>query len=332
MRQKLQNIKNEALAMIMQTQDQAELDHIRIQYLGKSGQLAQIAKQLKSLDPAERIEVGKLFNDVKTAISQALQPKLSTEHWTLSTDVDPTLPGIPVSAGHLHPTTLVIREMNEIFKSLGFSVADGPEIESEEYNYNRTNLPPDHPARDLQDTIYLKKPDWLLRTHTSNVEARILATHQPPYRYVIPGKCFRNEKANASNNSVFYQYQGLAVGTDISLAQLKYTLNFFISRFYGPQRKSRFRCKYYPEVEPGVGVDIDCSFCSQKGCQVCKFRGWIEILGAGMVHPNMFRRVNLDPAKYSGFAWGMGLDRIVMDRTGITDIRSLYNGDITYIT
>jgi phenylalanyl-tRNA synthetase alpha chain len=213
---------------------------------------------------------------------------------------------------------------------MGFSVADGPEIENDEYNYNRLNLPADHPARDLQDSLYIDEPNFLLRTHTSSVESHLLAEVKPPFRYVIPGKVYRYENANATNNIMFYQYEGMAVGTDITLAQLKGTLDLFVKKFFGEKRKTRFRCKYYPQVEPGVGVDISCIFCNKKGCTVCKYRGWIEMLGAGMVHPNMFIKAGLDPEVYSGFAWGMGLDRIVMQRYGISDIRSLYNGDIGY--
>ena len=220
--------------------------------------------------------------------------------------------------------------MNDIFQSLGFSVADGPEIETDEFNYNRLNLPADHPARDLQDSLYLQEPDILLRTHTSSVEAHILAEHKPPYRFVFPGKAYRYENVNASNHMMFYHYQGVAVGEGITLANLKWTLDIFVKKFFGPDRKTRFRCKYYPEVEPGVGVDIDCQFCKGKGCPVCKNRGWIEMLGAGMIHPNMLKKVGLDPQKYSGFAWGMGLDRITMSRYQINDIRALYNGDLTY--
>ncbi|KKR72164.1 MAG: Phenylalanine-tRNA ligase alpha subunit [Candidatus Woesebacteria bacterium GW2011_GWA2_40_7] len=329
MREKLQNLKNEALAQIIQSTDSEELERLRVHYLGKSGQLAQLAKGIPSLEKEERIEIGKTFNDVKFAITEALSfSKFHTAHQT--TDIDLSLPGTPVSVGLPHPISAVALEMNDIFQSLGFSVADGPEIETDEFNYNRLNLPADHPARDLQDSLYLQEPDILLRTHTSSVEAHILAEHKPPYRFVFPGKAYRYENVNASNHMMFYHYQGVAVGEGITLANLKWTLDIFVKKFFGPDRKTRFRCKYYPEVEPGVGVDIDCQFCKGKGCPVCKNRGWIEMLGAGMIHPNMLKKVGLDPQKYSGFAWGMGLDRITMSRYQINDIRALYNGDLTY--
>lgn len=326
MKQKLNNLKNEALAMITNASSNEELEQLRIQFLGKNGKLNEF---FRTQPIEEKKDLGSLFNEIKDNLSNALNDKMINDG-NKSNNFDLSLPGTPIPIGHLHPTTLVINEMNDIFKSLGFAVADGPELETEEFNYNRLNLPLNHPARDLQDTLYIEEPEYLLRTHTSSVEARILATQKPPYRYVIPGKVYRNEKANPSNNMMFYQYQGLAIGEGINLSHLKFTLNYFISQFYGKNRQSRFRCKYYPEVEPGVGVDIDCPFCHLKGCVVCKYRGFIEILGAGMVHPNMLKKVGLDPNKISGFAWGMGLDRIVMDRTGISDIRSLYNGDITY--
>lgn len=315
--------------MIMAADSGEEIERLRIHYLGKRGVLAEMATQIPQLPSEEKAEIGEVFNDVKRAIADTIGSKRVARS-TQPADIDLSLPGTPIRVGLMHPITAVAREMNAIFQSLGFSVADGPEIETDEYNYNRLNLPPDHPARDLQDSLYIKEPDILLRTHTSSVEAHILATHKPPYRFVFPGKSYRFENMSAANHFMFYQYQGLAVGEHITLANLKWTINTFIHLFFGPQRQSRFRCKYYPEVEPGVGVDIDCPFCNQKGCSVCKMRGWIEILGAGMIHPNMLTRVRLDPQKYSGFAWGMGLDRIAMDRYHINDIRALYNGDLVY--
>lgn len=328
MREKLQNIKNEALAQIISASDSEELERLRAHYLGKKGVLAEAAKELPNLEMEERIEIGKSFNDVKSAIENAIQSSnLKSQNVN---EIDLSLPGKNIPVGVLHPITAVAREMNNIFQSLGFSVADGPEIETDEYNYDRLNLPVDHPARDLQDSLYIKEPDLLLRTQTSSVEAHLLEDHKPPYRFVFPGKAYRYENVSATNHMMFFQYQGLAVGENITLANLKWTLETFIKKFYGEKKLIRFRCKYYPEVEPGVGVDIDCPFCKQKGCTVCKQRGWIEILGAGMVHPKMLKRVGLDPEKYSGFAWGIGLDRVAMTRYGIKDIRALFNGDLVY--
>jgi phenylalanyl-tRNA synthetase alpha chain len=321
--------KQDALALISDSEKSTDL--LRLDVLGGKSAFSQLMKQIKNVPPEHRQQVGIVVNQVKEDIETALanrRPAIDQSEVTSALDV--TMPGTAPTRGHLHPTTIVITEMNTIFQSMGFSVADGPEIENDEYNYNRLNLPADHPARDLQDSLYIDEPNWLLRTHTSSVESHLLAEVAPPFRYVIPGKVYRYENANATNNIMFYQYEGMAVGTDITLAQLKGTLDLFVKKFFGEKRETRFRCKYYPQVEPGVGVDISCIFCNKKGCNVCKYRGWIEMLGAGMVHPNMFIKAGLDPEKYSGFAWGMGLDRIVMQRYGISDIRSLYNGDIGY--
>lgn len=330
MNDRLRNIKNEALAQIITAVDGAEVERLKVHYLGKKGVLADIAREIPKLSDDEKATVGQIFNDVKIAIAEAVGSKAIASAPEEKINLDLTLPGKKIEIGLMHPISVVAREMNEIFQSLGFSVADGPEIENDDFNYNRVNLPFDHPARDLQDSLYIKEPDILLRTHTSSVEAHVLAEHKPPYRFVFPGKSYRFENVSVSNHMMFYQYQGVAVGENITMANLKWTLNVFIKKFFGPNRKTRFRCKYYPEVEPGVGVDIDCPFCAQKGCSVCKQRGWVEMLGAGMIHPNMLTKVGVDPKKYSGFAWGMGLSRIVMDRYGIADTRALFNGDLIY--
>jgi phenylalanyl-tRNA synthetase alpha chain len=330
MHQKLHNLKSEAIGQILEATSQVELENLRIKYLGKNGLLNDLSQDFSTLTPEEKVACGRLFNEVKSIISDAITAKTTPVSIPAVPTHDLSLPGYPATIGIPHPITAVAREMNLLFQSLGFSVADGPEIETDEFNYNRLNLPADHPARDLQDSLYIKEPDLILRTHTSSVEAHLLADHTPPFRFVFPGKAYRYENLSATNHMMFFQYQGLAVGEHITLANLKWTLETFIKNFFGPQRKSRFRCKYYPEVEPGVGVDIDCQFCQQKGCSVCKQRGWIEMLGAGMIHPNMLRAVNIDPDKYSGFAWGMGLDRIAMAKYGINDIRALYNGSLTY--
>lgn len=306
-------------------------DILRSELLGSKSEFTRVSRNIAHIPKEDKAQIGIFINQVKQSIEDAIGNMAGEpDHKNHAPWVDVTMPGVLPIQGHLHPTTLVILEMNQIFAKMGFSVADGPEIETDEYNYNRLNLPLDHPARDLQDSLYIEEPNWLLRTHTSSVESHLLAEVPPPFRFVIPGKVYRFENANATNNIMFYQYEGMAVGTDITLAQLKGTLDQFVKQFFGSDRETRFRCKYYPQVEPGVGVDISCIFCAKKGCTVCKGRGWIEMLGAGMVHPNMFTRAGLDPNVYSGFAWGMGLDRIVMQRYGIRDIRSLYNGDIGY--
>jgi phenylalanyl-tRNA synthetase alpha chain len=330
MRDDIQNIKNEALAQIMEAKSQAELEELRIAYLGRNGKLNEVMKGIKDLDANEKRDVGQTMNEVKKAIEQELTYRKNNIKDDKSEWFDPSIPGIPYKVGHYHPTTHVISEMAEIFNHLGFSMYEGPEIESDVWNFEKLNLPKDHPARSLQDALYIEEPDVVLRTHTSSVETRALATLKPPFRIVVAGKCYRFENVNATNNAMFYQFQGVALQKGLSMADLKGTLFYFAKKIFGEDRKLRFRCKFYPEVEPGVGLDIDCSFCGGKGCTVCKGRGWIEMLGAGMIHPNILRNMGHDPKEISGFAFGMGLDRIVMDRFKINDIRSLYNGDIKY--
>jgi len=271
-----------------------------------------------------------LINDVKNTIEtlfidQKNKIKVVIREW-----FDPTTPGIKQKLGNLHPTSIVINEMFDIFRHLGFSIIEGPEIESDKYNFEILNLPKDHPARSLQDALYVEEPEIVLRTHTSSVESRTLSSLKPPFRVIVAGKCYRYENVNASNNAMFYQFQGFALQTGISMSDLKGTLYHFAKAFFGEERELRFRCKYYPEVEPGGGLDLDCTFCHKKGCSVCKGRGWVEMLGCGMIHPNILKKLGYDTNNISGFAFGMGLDRLVMDKFKIPDIRSLYNGDISY--
>jgi phenylalanyl-tRNA synthetase alpha chain len=330
MKETIQNTKNEALAQIMEAKSAAELESLRIAYLGRNGKISKLTKELKLQKPGKRKEIGRLVNDTKNALIKTIASQKNSLKNVSRSWFDPTIPGKKYKIGHFHPTTVVINEMFEIFKHLGFSVYEGPEIESDKYNFERLNLPKDHPARSLQDALYIHDRETVLRTHTSSVEARALAELKPPYRVVVAGKCYRYENVNASNNAMFYQFQGFAVQKGLSMANLKGTLLYFVKKFFGDKREVRYRCKYYPEVEPGVGLDLDCQFCNKKGCSVCKGRGWIEMLGAGMIHPNMLKENKIDPKKTSGFAFGMGLDRIVMDRFNIDDIRSLYNGDIRH--
>lgn len=332
--QRLQNLKNQAISSILTAETGEELENLRIRFLGRKGEITLLLKQIPKLQPEKRTEIGRFINDAKKAVEEAINRKqlaIRNSKFAIEEEwFDVTAPGIPIEVGHYHPTTIVINRMVEIFKHLGFFVAEGPEIETDEWNFEKLNLPKDHPARALWDTLYIKEPKILLRTHTSSVEARILATYKPPFRVAIAGKCYRYEQVSASNNAIFYQFQGVALQKGLSMADLKGTLVYFVKSFLGEHRKIRFRCKYYPEVEPTGGLDVDCPFCKQEGCSVCKNRGWLELLGCGMIHPNILRKSGYDPQKISGFAFGMGLDRIVMDFFKIIDIRSLYNGDIKY--
>ena len=332
-REDIINIKNEALAQIMDASSLAEIEELKILYLGRQGKINTFTRELKNLKSGERKDMGLTLNEAKKTIDEVLKQKkeelinreASKKEW-----FDPTIPGLKYKIGHLHPTTIVINEMFEIFKHLGFSIYEGPEIEADDYNFAKLNLPKDHPARSLQDALYLEKTDVVLRTHTSSVEARALSSVKPPFRLVVAGKCYRYENVNVSNNAIFYQFQGFSLQEGLSMSDLKGTLLYFVKEYFGEKREVRFRCKYYPEVEPGAGLDLDCQFCAKKGCAVCKGRGWIEMLGSGMIHPNILKDMGYDPKKISGYAFGIGLDRIVMDKFGIQDIRSLYNGDIRY--
>ena len=330
MREEIINIKNLAIGRITDVTDTHELESIRIEYLGRKGKINELLKSIEKVPIEERKEIGRLINETKQTIKIVIENKLANSKPKTKTSFDPTIPGIKPKLGHLHPTTIVINEMFEIFKHLGFSIMEGPEIETDQYNFEKLNLPKDHPARSLQDVLYIEEPEVLLRSHTSSVESRALENLKPPFRIAVAGKSFRYEKVNASNNVMFYQFQGVALQKGISMADLKGTLYYFVKSFFGNNRKIRFRCKYYPEVEPGGGLDVDCPFCKQLGCAVCKGRGWLEILGCGMIHPNILKNFGHSPKKITGFAFGMGLDRIVMDKFKIKDIRSLYNGDIKY--
>jgi phenylalanyl-tRNA synthetase alpha chain len=329
MNEDLQNLKNEAMAQIMDAKTLNELTEIEKAYLGRNGKLNNITKKIKDIPTNERKDTGRLINEIKSTINLAVREKGQSFKIEKRDWFDPTIP-VKVKVGHYHPTTLVIKELYSIFKHMGFSFVEGPEIETEEFNFEKLNLPRDHPARSLQDALYAEDPDVVLRTHTSSVEARVLAQHKSPFRVVVAGKCYRYENVNASNNVMFYQFQGVALQKGLSMADLKGTLFYFAREFFGKDREVRFRCKYYPEVEPGGGLDLNCPFCNKKGCAVCKGRGWLEMLGCGMIHPNILRVFGYDPKEISGFAFGMGLDRLVMDKYGIDDIRSLYNGDISY--
>ncbi len=305
-------------------------EELKKKYLGKTSDLMKIVGSIATLSVEEKKTVGKESNILKSYIVQTIDTKLgSTELKNAKiSSVDVTLPGKRRKIGALHPGTLVMREMNEIFKQMGFSVYSGPEIETDEYVFERLNLPKNHPARSLQDTLIIEDPEVILRSHTSSVEIRAMENEKLPIRIVVPGRAFRYEDLNQTNHFAFFQYEGLAVGENITMADLKGTFESFAKSFFGPETKIRIRAKYYPQVEPGCGLDILCKFCDGAGCPVCKRRGWIEASGGGMVHPNALRSCGIDPEKYSGFAWGMGFDRIVMQKYNIPDIRRMYDGTL----
>jgi len=307
-----------------------DLDNFKLKHLSKNSKFQSLVKSISKIDDKEKKEAGILINNLKKYIENQLDNSLKITSKEKKFDFDYSIPGIKPDIGNLHPTTETIREINAFFKHYGFSVAIGPEIETDEYNFEKLNLPKNHPARDLQDTLYIKSPEIMLRTHTSSVETRTMTNFKLPIRIVVPGKAYRNETVNKSNNAIFYQYEGLVVDKGINMGHLKMTLSQMLKHLFGQKVKYRIRPKYYPQVEPGVGADIKCPFCNGKGCSVCKNRGWIEISGAGMVHTNALKACNIDPSIYSGFAFGFGLDRLVMAKHSVTDIRDLYSGNLVY--
>lgn len=304
------------------------------QYLGGQGSIKLALKEMKNLSAEEKksqipkaqelyvlaLELFKVKENILKNDKFADGLKSGAE------ELNYYLPKI----GHLHPITKTIREMNQLFISLGYSIMDGPEIEEDEYCFRRLNVPMDHPARDMQDTIYIKEPNFLLRTQTSSIEARALANYKPPFKIVAPGRVYRNENVNKSNHFIFHHYQGLAVVEKTSLKDLFGTFNILFRKMYGPEVVVRYRNKYYPEVEPGVGPDMQCFNCHGKGCSLCKGIGWIEMGGAGIIHPDVLRMAGIDPKKWMGFAFGLGLDRWVMAKYNITDIRTLLGGNLGY--
>lgn len=303
-------------------------------YFGKTGVVTLALKDLSKLSIDEKREQGpalqamnaearEMFADQQKKMAEVvLQSKLLAE----AEEIDLQ----PIKLGHLHPMSVTIRQLNDLFQSLGFSIAEEREIETDEFCFQRLNVPADHPARDMQDTIYIEEPNLLLRTQTSSIEARVLAGYKPPFKVVSPGKSYRNEKVNKSNHFIFHQYQGFVVLPETNLKDLFGIFTYLFRHMYGEDVVIRYRNKYYPEVEPGVGPDMQCFNCHGKGCAVCKNVGWIEMGGAGMIHPNVLAMAGLDPAKCMGFAFGLGLDRWVMAKYKITDIRTLLGGNLAY--
>lgn len=317
--------------------DLTALAELRDHYLARErGAISLELKRIPALPKEERPEFGRRLNEIKSRVEQRVE-QLSERFRTEQTQqllererVDVTLPGFNYRQGKLHPLRLVWQEMQEIFVTMGFSVVTGPEIETDYYNFEALNMPPGHPARDTQDTLYLNGP-FLLRTHTSPVQIRTMEKQAPPIRIVIPGKVYRHEALDATHSFMFHQIEGLVVDENISLADLKGTLEYFARELFSPKTRIRLRPSYFPFVEPGAEVDISCIFCNGSGCRVCKSSGWIEILGCGMVHPHLFEMVGYERDRYTGFAWGMGIDRVAMLKYGIDDIRLFVENDLRFL-
>ncbi len=305
------------------------------EYLGRKGRLTALLRSLGSLPPEERARVGKAANDVKTALETALEErqaaiaKAEMEAALAAEMVDVSLPGRKPEVGKLHPTSAVLREIYAIFGAMGFQVYDSPEVETDEYNFQLLNMPPGHPARDMWDTFYTTTPDVILRTHTSPGQIWAMRQYAPePIRVILPGKVYRYEPVTARSESMFYQVEGLAVGKHITFTDLKGVVVNFVNQLYGPGRQLRFRKSYFPFTEPSVEVDVECILCRGAGCPICKYTGWLEIMGAGMVHPIVLHNGGYDPAVYSGFAFGMGPERVNLLKLGVDDIRYFYSNDV----
>ena len=341
MLKELDELKATAVSELDGIDNLGDLERWRVRYLGRKGSLTTILRGLGALSVDERRAVGAAANDLKTALEAGLQQKqeaLKTRDLVDTieqTRIDVTLPGYPVSVGRLHPTTSTLREVCGVFASMGFQVVEGPEVEWDYYNFEALNIPQDHPARDMWDTFWVDTEgagrSRLLRTHTSPMQIRLMEKTRPPVRAVVPGKVYRYEATDATHEFMFYQVEGLAVDKGITMGDLKGTLFEFARRLFGADRKARFRCDYFPFVEPGVEMAIDCFVCQGAGCRLCGHSGWIEILGAGMVHPEVLRRVDYDPEVYTGFAFGMGVERIAMLKYGIDDIRHFYSNDLRFL-
>jgi len=334
--QKLEQLQVDAINAIKSVKDLNGCDDIKVKYLGKKGEITAILKGLGSASPEERPIIGQKANDVKAAILDAVESKnkeLEAAQWNerlLTDHLDVSLPSIGSKVGSYHPINIVIKDTVEILKQLGFSVKEGPEIETDYYNFEALNIPQDHPARDMHDTFYLNS-GFVLRTHTSPVQIHEMQNTAPPLKIIVPGKVFRVD-ADVSHSPVFHQIEGLYVDENVTFGQLKGTLEFFLKTLFGKEKKVRFRPSYFPFTEPSTEVDVECVYCSGKGCRVCKQTGWIEILGAGMVNRNVFRSVGYDPDNVTGFAFGLGIERIAMLRYEIPDIRLLYEHDTRFLS
>ncbi|MPW25111.1 phenylalanine--tRNA ligase subunit alpha [Alkalibaculum sp. M08DMB] len=336
MKEKLEKIKVVALEEINSASSTKGLEEIRIRLLGKKGELTGVLKEMGVLSKEERPVMGKIANDVREAIEDKMvkqkniikEIEQSKEFDTEAIDI--TLPGIKEEFGGLHPLNMVIEELSDVFIGMGFTIEEGPELEWAKYNFDMLNVPKDHSARDLQDTFYVHN-DIVLRTQTSPIQVRTMLNQQPPIKMLAPGRVYRSDEIDATHSPVFHQVEGLVIDEGITMSDLKGTLDMFAKNLFGSQTKTKFRPHQFYFTEPSAEMDVTCFMCGGKGCRVCQNTGWIEILGCGMVHPNVLLDCNIDPNKYTGFAFGMGLDRITMIKYGISDLRLMFENDIRFL-
>ena len=333
MKELLEQIRIKAIAEIEAADNTEEL---RVKYLGKKGELTAVLRGMGKVSPAERPIIGQLANEVRATIEAALsakaeqQKKKEMECRLLTEKLDVTLPGKVQTVGHRHPIAQTEEMLRDIFIGMGFSIAEGPEVEYDYYNFEALNLPKNHPARDTQDTFYITD-NILLRSQTSPVQVRVMENKKPPIRIISPGRVYRADPADATHSPIFHQVEGLVVDKGITMGDLKGILELFAKQMFGPETKIRFRPHHFPFTEPSAEVDVSCFVCGGKGCRLCKGEGWMEILGAGMVHPFVLSNCGIDPNEYSGFAFGMGVERITMARLGIDDLRLMYENDVRFL-
>ncbi|EKE04061.1 MAG: hypothetical protein ACD_20C00109G0016 [uncultured bacterium] len=341
MKEKLQEIRNIALQEIDQAQKLEEIENIKVKYLGRKGELNTIRRGIKDLPAEEKPAIGELANQIANEIESKLESKYEILHKHAISQkldvekIDVTLPGIYKPYGKQHPLTLTINEIIAIFQGLGFTIvenADSPEVETEYYNFDALNFPPEHPAKDMQDTFYTQiAPQVLLRSQTSNSQIRKMEKKSPPLRVISPGRVYRSEAVSSRKNNLFHQVEGFLVDKDVTFGDLKGILNEFIRQYFGQTRPTRFRTSFFPFTEPSAEIDVQCIICSGKGCRTCSGTGWLEILGAGMIDPNVLKNLNINPEIYTGFAFGMGVERLAMLKFAINDIRLFFNNDVRFL-
>lgn len=336
MKEKIEQIRQQALAAIEDAAGIDKLNDVKVAFLGKKGQLSSLLKGMKDVAPEDRPKVGQMVNEARAGIEAkmeekrtAIQKKLREEKMKKEV-IDVTLPGKKVAVGHRHPNQIALDDLERVFIGMGYEVVEGPEVEYDHYNFELLNIPANHPAKDEQDTFYINK-DIVLRTQTSPVQARIMETGQMPIRMIAPGRVFRSDEVDATHSPSFHQVEGLVVDKGITFADLKGTLEQFAKEFFGPDTKVKFRPHHFPFTEPSAEVDVSCFKCGGKGCRFCKGSGWIEILGCGMVHPHVLEMCGIDPEEYNGFAFGVGLERIALLKYEIDDMRLLYENDIRFL-
>ncbi len=336
MLEEIQKLKDEATSALASLKSSDDAENFRLQYLSRKGALAQLFEKLKDVPKEKKPALGKSLNELRSFLENEFESSknnLGGKAATSDGNIDLSIPGRKRYTGRKHPLTQTADEIKRIFTNIGFGIADGPEIEDDYHNFEALNFPPDHPARDMQDTFFVKSEEgkYVLRTHTSGVQVRVMEKNKPPVRVIMPGRVYRNEAISARSYCLFHQVEGLYVDKNVSLAELKGTIAYFAKEFFNEEAKLRFRPSYFPFTEPSAEVDVNCFVCGGKGCKICKYSGWLEIMGCGMVDPNVFKAVKYDENEVSGYAFGMGIERLALLRYGIDDIRLFFENDLRFL-